>query len=191
MLIELGISARHVHLNREAIDLLFGEGYELTNFKDLKQLGQFAANEKVEVHGPKGSFGGVRILGPARRINQVEVSVTDCIKLGVLAVLRDSGDIADTPGVVLIGPKGQIELKEGVIVAARHAHFSVETALKEGITDGDRLCARVQGNREVEFRNVLARVDASYVDELHLDTDEANGALAKDNQRIEITKCQK
>lgn len=189
MLIEIGISARHVHLTREAIDVLFGEGYQLTRLKDLKQLGQFAANEKVEVSGPKGSFQTVRILGPERKSNQVELSASDCIKIGVAPVLRDSGKHEGTPGAVIIGPKGQIVIEQGVLVAARHAHLCLETAAAEGIEDGDILQAVVPGDRETTFGNILARVDKTYVDEFHLDTDEANACFARDNQKVEITKC--
>lgn len=191
MVIELGISARHVHLTREAVDILFGKGYPLTKMKDLKQLGQYAANEKVEVIGPKGSFKTVRILGPERKVNQVELSATDCLKLGVLPVLRDSGDIEGTPGATLVGPMGSITIDKGVLVATRHVHLCPETAASEGIINGEFLMARVDGDRETTFGKVLARVDKTFVDEFHLDTDEANASFAKGNQRIELYKCQK
>lgn len=187
MKIVLGVSARHVHLTREAMDVLFGKGYQLTKFKDLKQLGQFAANEKVEVEGPKGSFKTVRILGPERSKNQVELSVSDCIKIGVKPVLRDSGKHNDTVGAKIIGLKGEITIESGVLVAARHVHISVATAKKEGIKDGDILQVTVPGDRNVIFGNVLARVDDTYVDEFHLDTDEANASLAYDGQEIELS----
>ncbi|KAF0091427.1 MAG: propanediol utilization protein [Fusobacteria bacterium] len=191
MFVELGISARHVHLSRGDIDILFGKEYQLTVFKDLKQLGQYAANEKVEVIGPKGSFETVRILGPERKKSQVELSASDCIKIGVPVVLRDSGDHIDTPGVKLVGPKGSIELTGGVMVASRHMHVSTETADKEDIKNGELLCAKIPGDREVIFGNVLARVDATFVDELHLDTDEANASFVKNNQKVDVYKCQK
>jgi propanediol utilization protein len=191
MFIELGISARHVHLSRQDIDILFGKDYQLTVFKDLKQLGQYAANEKVEVIGPKGGFETVRILGPERKKSQVELSASDCIKIGVPVVLRDSGDHKDTPGVTLVGPKGTVELNGGVMVASRHMHVSTETAKKEDIKNGDILCAKVPGEREVIFGNILARVDETFVDELHLDTDEANASFVKNNQKVEVFKCQK
>ena len=108
MFIELGVSARHVHVSQEDLETLFGPGYELTKFKDLKQTGQYAANEKVQVEGPKGSFQAVRILGPVRKASQVEVSATDCLKLGVNAMLRDSGKLEGTPGVILTGPAGKV-----------------------------------------------------------------------------------
>lgn len=191
MFIEIGISARHVHLSRADIDVLFGKDYQLTVFKDLKQLGQYAANEKVEVIGPKDGFKTVRILGPERKSSQVELSATDCIKIGVPVVLRDSGDHRDTPGVKLVGPNGSIEIESGVLVASRHMHVSSETAEKEGINNGDILCAKIPGDREVIFCNILARVDKTFVDELHLDTDEANASFIKDNQKVEVYKCQK
>jgi propanediol utilization protein len=191
MFVELGISARHVHLSRQDIDILFGKDYQLTVFKDLKQLGQYAANEKVEIIGPKGCFETVRILGPERKKSQVELSASDCIKIGVAVVLRDSGDHKDTPGVTLVGPKGSVELNGGVMVASRHMHVSTETAKKEDIKNGDILCAKVPGEREVIFGNILARVDETFVDELHLDTDEANASFVKNNQKVEVYKCQK
>lgn len=191
MFIELGISARHVHLSRNDLDILFGKDYQLTIMKDLKQLGQYAANEKVEVIGPKGEFKSVRILGPERKKSQVELSASDCIKIGLPAVLKDSGDHEGTPGVKLVGPLGSVELPSGVMVASRHMHVSLETAEKEGIKNGDILCAKIPGDREVVFGNILARVDATFVDELHLDTDEANASFVKNNQKVEVYKCQK
>ncbi len=191
MFIEVGISARHVHLSRKDIDILFGKDYQLTVFKDLKQVGQFAANEKVEVIGPRSAFKAIRILGPERKKSQVELSATDCIKIGVPVVLRDSGDHRETPSVKLVGPKGTVELEGGVMVASRHMHVSTTTALKEGINNGDLLCAEIPGERAVVFSNILARVDETYVDELHLDTDEANASFVKDKQKVEIYKCQK
>lgn len=191
MFVELGISARHVHLSREDIDTLFGKDYQLTVMKDLKQLGQYAANEKVEIKGPKGCFETVRILGPERKKSQVELSASDCIKIGVPVVLRDSGDHKDTPGVTLVGPKGSVQLDGGVMVASRHMHVSTATAEKENIKNGEILCAKVPGEREVIFGNILARVDVTFVDELHLDTDEANASFVKNNQKVEVFKCQK
>lgn len=191
MKVELGISARHVHLTRNTIDILFGKGYELTKLKDLKQLGQFAANERVEVIGSRDSFKAVRILGPERSRDQVELSVSDCVKIGVKPIVRNSGNIEGTPGVKIIGPKGEIEIKNGVIVAARHVHVSIATAKAEGINDGDILNAFIPGIREVVFSNVLARVDESFVDELHLDTDEANAASACNGQEIELNNGKK
>lgn len=189
MFIEIGISARHVHLSREDVDVLFGEGYQLTKLKDLKQTGQYAAVEQVEVVGPKGSFRTVRILGPERKRSQVELSASDCIKLGVQPVVRDSGKHEGTPGAVLIGPNGRVELQAGVLVAARHVHLCPQTAEREGIRDGELLCATVEGERETMFGKVLARVDETYVDEFHLDTDEANACSAKSGQLAEIVKC--
>ena len=187
MKIGLGISARHVHLTREAIDILFGKDYQLTKLKDLKQLGQYAANEKVEVAGPRDSFKTVRILGPERSKNQVELSVSDCIKIGVKPVVKDSGDHEGSYGAKIIGPQGEITIEKGVIVASRHVHISTKTAQKEGIKNGDILKATVPGDREIVFGNILARVDDSFVDELHLDTDEANASLAYDGQEIELS----
>ena len=188
MLVELGISARHAHVTQETLEILFGEGAELHNLKDVKQPGQYAAEETIGVEGPKGSFPTVRILGPVRSKNQVEMSVSDCFKIGVEPVVRESGDVSGTPGVKLKGPKGEVVIEEGVIVAARHLHLSTATAEKEGISDQQMVKLVVGGPRAVIFEKVLARVSDNFEDEVHLDTDEANAAGVRNKEMLEIIK---
>lgn len=184
--VPVGVSARHIHLTQEHIEILFGEGYQLTEFKPLSQPGQFAANETVEVIGPKGSFKTVRILGPARPASQLEVSRTDSFAIGVKAPVRESGNIEGTPGVKIVGPKGEVELQEGVIVAARHIHFHTSDAEKWGISDKQMLRVRVGGERGLVFENVIARVSPNFALDMHIDTDEANASGAKNGDTAEI-----
>jgi len=128
-----GVSNRHVHLSREDLDLLFGKGYALTPTKDLGQPGQFACKEMVTIVGPKGSIENVRILGPERKDTQIEISLTDAFKLGVMPPVRDSGDIEGTPGITIIGPNGKLEKEKGVIIAKRHVHMHPSDAEKFGV----------------------------------------------------------
>lgn len=177
--VPVGVSARHIHLSKEHIDLLFGPGYELRVLKELSQPGQFAAEETVAVVGPKGRFDKVRILGPARGRSQLEVSRTDAFQLGLQPPVRESGNIDGTPGIKVIGPAGELELPEGVIVAARHIHFHTDDAAKWGIADKQKLSVRVEGERSVIFENVVARVSDQFALDMHIDTDEANAAGVK------------
>lgn len=184
--VPIGVSARHIHLSAEHIQILFGPGYELTPIKALSQPGQFAAAETVAVEGPKGRFDKVRILGPARRLSQLEISRTDTYTLGIDAPVRESGDIAGTPGVKVIGPAGEVQLEEGVIVALRHIHFAPEDAARWGIRDKQMLRVRVGGERAVVFEQVLARVSDKFALDMHIDTDEANAAGVKTGDVGEI-----
>lgn len=184
--VPIGISNRHIHLSKEDLEKLFGIGYELTNIKDLVQTGEFAAEETVTVKGPKGSLEKVRILGPVRSASQVEISRTDGFKLGVDAPVRQSGQVNGTPGCILVGPKGEVELKEGVIVADRHIHMSPEDAKVFNVKDGDRVSVHVDGIRELTFHNVLVRVKPSFVLEFHIDTDEANACFVKNNDMVTV-----
>ncbi|UHA73862.1 phosphate propanoyltransferase [Paenibacillus sp. 481] len=184
--VSVGVSGRHIHLSQEHIEALFGAGYELTEMKALSQPGQYAANETVEVVGPKGTFNKVRILGPARPASQLEVSRTDAFSLGVNPPVRESGSIKETPGIKLRGPAGEVELQEGVIVAARHIHFHTSDAEKWGIQDKQQLRVRVGGDRGVVFENVIARVHATFALDMHIDTDEANAAGVKNGDTAEI-----
>jgi len=189
MKVLLGVSNRHVHLNREDMDILFGPGSELTNIRDLVQPGQYACAELVTLVGPKGSLEKVRVLGPLRKQTQAEVSVTDTYKLGVPAVVRDSGLLGDTPGVVIVGPRGAVIKQEGVIVASRHLHLATAEAEQFGVKDGDRVSIVVQeGERPVTFGNVLVRVSDQYSGETHLDLDEANAAFLKSGMMVTIRK---
>lgn len=177
--VPVGISARHIHLSPEHIELLFGAGYKLKELKPLSQPGQFAAEEQVAIVGPKGAFDKVRILGPARGRTQIEISRTDAFQLGVNPPVRESGNIAGTPGLKVRGPAGEIELQEGVIVAARHIHFHTDDAAKWGIADKQKLRVRLSGERPLIFEDVIARVSDNYALDMHIDTDEGNAAGVK------------
>ena len=170
-------SARHVHLTRETVDILFGKGHALTNKKDLSQPGQFACEEKVTVIGPKGAL-KASILGPERGADQVELSLTDARTIGLAGVpVRESGDISGSAGCVLEGPCGKVELKEGVIAAKRHIHMTTADAEKYGITDSQIVSVKIPTEgRALIFGDVVARVSDSYALAMHLDTDEANAA---------------
>lgn len=176
MRVPVGVSARHIHLAQEHVEILFGSGATLTEFKPLSQPGQFAANETVAVYGPKGSFPKVRILGPARKATQLEVSRTDAFALGLKPPLRESGSIDDTPGIRIVGPVGEVTVDKGVIVAARHIHFHTTDAERWGIADKQMLKVRVAGDRGVVFEQVLARVSDQFALDMHIDTDEGNAA---------------
>ena len=172
-------SARHVHGTREALDILFGEGYELTVKKELSQPGQFASNERVAVIGPKGSFPAVSILGPVRPENQVEISLTDARSIGVTAPVRESGDVAGSGACKLVGPKGEIELECGVIAAQRHIHATPEDAEKYGLQDKQIVSVKIDSNgRSLVFGDVVVRVSPKYALAMHIDTDESNAAGA-------------
>lgn len=186
--VPVGISNRHVHVTVEDLETLFGQGYQLTKIKDLSQPGEFAAQETVIIAGPKGAIEGVRILGPTRKKTQVEVSLTDSFKLGVKPPVRESGNLEDTPGIALIGPKGVVALKEGVILAARHIHMHPDEAAKYGLENGQTVRVEVPGERGIVFDNVLLRVSPKYATELHVDTDEANCALLKNGDRVKVLR---
>lgn len=171
-------SARHVHVTEETLAILFGEGHELTKKKDLSQPGQFACEERIAVIGPKGQFPAVSILGPTRSANQVEISASDARTIGVSAVVRESGDIAGTPGCKLVGPAGEVEISEGVIVAKRHIHMTPEDAENYGLTDKQIVSVKVPSNgRELIFGDVVVRVSEKFKLAMHIDTDESNAAL--------------
>ncbi len=172
-------SARHVHLTEEHIAILFGEGHELTHKKDLSQPGQFACEERVTVVGPKKSIPNVSILGPARKATQVEVSFTDARTLGVTAPVRESGDIKGSAGCKIIGPEGEIDIEEGVIVAKRHIHFTPEDAEEFGVEDKQIVSVKIESDgRSLTFGDVVVRVSPKFKAAMHIDTDEANAACA-------------
>ncbi len=176
MKIMVETSARHVHLTQADLDTLFGAGYQLTPKKDLSQPGQFACVEKVEVVGPKSSL-KMSILGPVRPETQIEVAKTDARALGIDAPLRMSGDLNGTPGCKIIGPKGEIEISKGVMVAKRHAHMTPEQAVEYGVTDGEAVGLRLEYNdRSLVFGDVIVRVSKTAGLAVHIDTDEANAA---------------
>lgn len=169
-------SARHLHVSQEHLEILFGQGYQLTNKKDLSQPGQFACAEKVEVVGPKGSL-KMSILGPVRPATQIEIAKSEARTLGVNAPIRESGKTEGTPGCKLVGPCGEVELTEGIMVAMRHLHITPEDAEKAGIVDKQivKLAINTEG-RSLVFGDVLARVSPTAATAVHLDTDEANAA---------------
>lgn len=175
--IPIAISARHVHLTQESVEALFGKGHQLTPYRPLSQPGQFASEEKVNLIGPKRRIDGVRVLGPTRSADQVEVSRTDEFHLGLDAPVRASGDIENTPGITLEGPAGSIQLKQGVICAWRHIHMTPEDAEHFGLEDKDVVEVGIEGTgRDLIFGDVLVRVKSSYKLEMHIDTDEGNAA---------------
>ena len=180
-------SARHVHVTREALDILFGEGYELTKKKDLSQPGQFASEERVAVIGSKGQFPAVSILGPIRPECQIELSLTDARSIGVDAPIRESGDVAGSGACKLVGPKGEVELSEGVIAAQRHIHATPEDAEKYGLQDKQIVAVRIESEgRKLIFDDVIVRVSPKYALAMHIDTDESNAACAKPGLMGEI-----
>lgn len=175
--IPIAVSARHIHLTEEAVEKLFGKGYQLTPYKDLSQPGQFACEEKLNVIGPKRRIDGVRVLGPCRGKCQVEVSRTDEFHLGVDAPVRDSGDTKDSPGITLEGPAGTLTLDSGLICARRHIHMTPEDAERFGVKNRDVVEVAIDSDgRDLVFGDVLIRVSSKYATEMHLDTDEANAA---------------
>lgn len=187
-LVPVGVSARHIHVSRADLDVLYGAGYELTEKKALSQTGQFAANETVDVVTEKSTFKNVRILGPIRNQTQLEVALTDAMKLGLKTPVRESGDLQGSPGVTLVGPKGQVVLAQGAIAAARHIHMNTADAAEFGVADKDVVKVRFGGDRGVVFENVLIRVHDSFCLEMHIDTDEANAAMCKTGDSVEIVR---
>ncbi len=172
-------SARHVHLSREDLDILFGKGYELTVKKDLSQPGQYACEERVDVVGPKKTLTGVSILGPTRPASQVEISLTDARSIGVAAPIRESGDIAGTGACKLVGPCGEVELAEGVIAAKRHIHMTSADAAELNVADKDVVSVLVEtDDRALTFGDVVVRVSDKFALAMHIDTDESNAACA-------------
>jgi len=163
----------------DAVERLFGRGYKLTKLRELVQPGEFAANETVDLIGPRGSIAKVRVLGPARRFSQVEISRTESFQLGIDAQVRISGDISGTDGIRVIGPAGSVELKEGLIIARRHIHMTPEDARFFNVSDGDAVRVRTKPPRSAVFEDVLVRVSDEYMLECHIDTDEANACDLK------------
>lgn len=175
----LETSARHVHVTEETLEILFGKGYQLTKKKDLSQPGQFACEERVQVIGPKNSFPAVSILGPTRPADQVELSASDARSIGVAAPVRESGDIAGSGACKLVGPKGEVELKEGVIVAKRHIHMTPEDAENYGVKDKQVVSVKIDSpERSLVFGDVVVRVSPKFKLAMHIDTDESNAVMA-------------
>lgn len=184
------ISARHVHLTKEHLEILFGEGFELTFKKALTQPGQFASNERVRVIGSKGEFPAVSILGPVRPETQVELSLTDARSIGVNAPVRESGDIAGSGACKIVGPCGEIEITEGVIAAQRHIHATVADAERMGLTNGQIVQVEMPSTngRSLIFGDVVVRVSDKYALAMHIDTDESNASGVAPNSIVKIIK---
>ena len=182
-------SARHIHLTPEHIEILFGAGHTLTNKKDLSQPGQFACEERVTLVGPKKSIPNVIILGPARGATQVEVSFTDARTLGVTAPVRESGDVAGSGACKIVGPAGEVDIAEGVIVAKRHIHMTPADAERFGVKDKDIVKVALESNgRSTVYGDVVVRVSPKFALAMHIDTDEANAACAFGEFYGEIVK---
>ena len=170
-------SARHVHVTQEHLEILFGKDYILTKKKDLSQPGQYACEERVTVVGTKKEMPGVSILGPVRPVSQVEISLTDARSIGVAAPIRESGDVAGSGACKLVGPCGEVELKEGVIAAKRHIHATPEDAEKLGVQDKDVVSVKIDTDgRSLVFGDVVVRVSPKFALAMHIDTDESNAA---------------
>ena len=186
--IKIGVSARHVHLSREDLDTLFGKGFELTKKKTLMGR-EFASDQLVTLVGPSlRAIENVRVLGPVRKNTQVEISRTDTFVLKVSPPVRPSGDIKGSEKLVIVGPKGSVYLKEGVIIANRHIHLTPEYAQKNGIKDGDYVDVLVESIKPTKFFDVQVRVRDDFNVEMHIDTDDANACAIKNGDKVRIIK---
>ncbi len=187
--VPVGVSNRHIHLSTEDLETLFGKGYELTPIKDLSQPGQFACKETLTIVGPSlRPIENVRVLGPVRKASQVEISRTDSFTLKVKPPVRESGDIAGSAPVTIIGPKGVVTLKEGCIIANRHIHMSTDEGAAFGLTDGQYVDVEVSGERRTKFYDVQVRVHKDFRLEMHIDTDDANAAGIGNGAKVKIVK---
>ncbi len=188
--IPVGISNRHIHLSTQDLETLFGKGYELTPIKDLSQPGQYACKETLTLIGPSmRPIENVRVLGPVRKASQVEISLTDSFVLKVKPPVRESGDIAGSAPVTIVGPKGIVELKEGCIIANRHIHMHTSDAIKYGVKDGDYIDVdALQGTRKTRWYGVQVRVRDDFALEMHVDTDDANAVGYKNGYKVTVVK---
>ncbi len=188
--IPVGISNRHIHLSKQDLETLFGKGYELTPIKDLSQPGQYACKETLTLIGPSmRPIENVRVLGPVRKASQVEISLTDSFVLKVKPPVRESGDIAGSAPVTIVGPKGIVELKEGCIIANRHIHMHTSDAVKYGVKDGDYIDVdALQGTRKTRWYGVQVRVRDDFALEMHVDTDDANAVGYKNGYTVTVVK---
>ncbi len=183
-------SARHVHVTQETLETLFGKGASLTKKKDLSQPGQFACEERVTVVGPKKELPNVSILGPCRKADQVELSATDARSIGIAAPIRESGDVAGSGACKLVGPCGEVELSEGVIVAKRHIHLTPADAKELGVEDKQVVCVKIEtAERTAILCDTVCRVSENYAKAMHIDTDESNAVGAGREQYGEIVCC--
>ncbi|MBR3968392.1 MAG: phosphate propanoyltransferase [Clostridia bacterium] len=187
--VPVGVSNRHIHLSTQDLETLFGKGYELTPIKDLSQPGQFACKETLTIVGPSlRPIENVRVLGPVRKASQVEISRTDSFTLKVKPPVRESGDIAGSAPVTIIGPKGVVTLKEGCIIANRHIHMSTDEGAAFGLSDGQYVDVEVSGERRTKFYDVQVRVHKDFRLEMHIDTDDANAAGIGNGAKVKIVK---
>lgn len=186
--IPVGVSNRHAHLSQAHLNHLFGDGYELTRMKDLSQPGQYACKETITICGPKGAIEKIRILGPVRSNTQVEVLAGDSFKLGVVSQARLSGELSGTPGITLIGPKGSVQAAEGLIIAQRHIHMTLQDAQRFGVSDGQTVAIQVEGPRGGTYNNVAIRANNTSALECHIDTEEANAMSISGSSKIKIVK---
>lgn len=174
--VKVEISARHIHLNQSDLEKLFGAGYVLKKLKDLSQEGEFAAEETVTLVGPKRKLENLRVVGPVRPATQIELAYTDAFFLGLDAPLRISGDVVGSAGAKLIGPAGEVDLKEGIIVPKRHLHINQKEADELGIKNDDLVKVKTVGERGLIFENVVVRIKPNFHTSIHIDTDEANAS---------------
>ena len=188
--IPVGISNRHIHLSREDLETLFGKGYELTPMKELSQPGQYACKETLTLVGPSmRAIEGVRVLGPLRSASQVEISATDSFQLKIKPPVRESGKIAGSAPVTIVGPRGVVSLSEGCIIANRHVHMSPDDAARFGVKDGDYIDVDVlSGTRKSRWFDVQIRVHKDFRLEMHVDTDDANSAGLKNGSTVTVVK---
>jgi putative phosphotransacetylase len=186
--VQIGLSNKHLHLQQDHIDTLFGKGHQLTPKKELVQPGQYACEETVDIVGPKATLKNIRVLGPARKETQVELALTDARQIGIKAPVRESGKLEGTPGCTLIGPCGTVELDHGVIAALRHIHLSADEAKEAGVKDKDIVSVKIEGERGLIFDNVLIRSGEGHKREAHFDTDEGNAAGCGPDAVCEILK---
>lgn len=187
--VPVGVSNRHIHLSAEHVEVLFGKGYELTPFKDLSQPGQFACKELLTILGPSlRPIENVRVLGPVRKASQVEISRTDSFVLKVKPPVRESGDIAGSAPITIVGPKGVVTLTEGCIIANRHIHMSEEEGVAFGLKDGDYVTVEADGARRTTFYDVQVRVNKAFRLEMHIDTDDANAAGIGNGAKVRVIK---
>ena len=187
--IPVGVSNRHIHLTREHTDILFGKGYELQPLKDLSQPGQYACKECLTIIGPSlRPIENVRVLGPLRKDTQVEISRTDSYTLKVKPPVRESGKVAGSAGVTIVGPKGVVTINEGCIIANRHIHMSLEDGARFGVKDCDYVTVDVNGERRTRFYDVQVRVSDAFRLEMHVDTDDANAAGIGNGAKVHIVK---
>ena len=187
--VPVGVSNRHIHLSKDDVETLFGKGYELTPFKDLSQPGQYACKETLTIIGPSlRPIEGVRVLGPVRGKSQVEISTTDSYTLKVKPPVRESGNIAGSAPIIIVGPKGIVELKEGCIIANRHIHMSPSDAARFDVKDCDYVTVDVDGKRRTRWFDVQVRVHKDFRLEMHVDTDDANAAGIGNGAKVKIVK---